>query len=89
MKFLEPTRKPKVIYTDSSLEIGKSCEELYWNHCTSTPHRSETNVGCRKSSAQSERRDICSIVAISSGQRMVGGFHGVSLLSAKYSGSYI
>ena len=43
MKFLEPTRKPKVIYTDNSLAFGKSCEELSWNHCTSTPHRSETN----------------------------------------------
>ena len=43
MKFLEPTRKPKVIYTDNSLEFGKSCEELSWNHCTSTPLRSETN----------------------------------------------
>ena len=43
MKFLEPTRRPKVIYTDNSLEFGESCEELSWNHCTSTPHRSETN----------------------------------------------
>ena len=42
-KFLEPTRKPKVIYTDNSLNFGKACEELIWNHCTSTPHRSETN----------------------------------------------
>ena len=41
-KFLEPNRKPKVIYTDNSLEFGKSCEGLSWNHCTSTPHRSET-----------------------------------------------
>ena len=24
-------------------EFGKSCEDLSWNHCTSTPHRSETN----------------------------------------------
>ena len=38
-----PTRKPKVIYTGNSLESGKSCEDLPWNHCTSTPHRSETN----------------------------------------------
>ena len=38
-KFLEPERKPKVIYTDNSLEFGKACEDLY---CTSTPHRSET-----------------------------------------------
>ena len=42
-KFLEPKRKPKVIYTDNSLEFGKSCKDLSWNHCTSTPHRSETN----------------------------------------------
>ena len=38
-KFLEPNRKPKVI----SLEFGKACEDLSWNHCTSTPHRPETN----------------------------------------------
>ena len=42
-KFLEPKRKLKVIYTDNSLEFGKACEDLSWNHCTSTPHRSETN----------------------------------------------
>ena len=42
-KFLEPDRKPKVIYTSHSLEFGKACENLSWNHCTSTPHRSETN----------------------------------------------
>ena len=42
-KFLEPERKPKVISTDNSLEFGKACEDLSWNHCTSTPHRSETN----------------------------------------------
>ena len=42
-KFLEPERKPKVIYTDNSLEFGKACEDLSWNHCTSTPHRSEVD----------------------------------------------
>ena len=40
-RFLEPDRKPKVIYTDNSLEFGQACEDLSWNHCTS--HRSETN----------------------------------------------
>ena len=40
---MEPNRKPKVIYTDNSVEFGKVCEDLSWNHCTSTPHRSETN----------------------------------------------
>ena len=42
-KFLEPKRKPDVTCTDNSLEFGKACEDLSWNHCTSTPHRSETN----------------------------------------------
>ena len=43
-KFLEPRRKPKVVHTDNSPEFGKSCEELSWNHCASTPRRSETNA---------------------------------------------
>ena len=38
-----PNRKPEVIYTDNSLEFGKSCEVLSLNHSFSTPHRSETN----------------------------------------------
>ena len=33
LKFLEPNRKPKVIYTDNSLDFGKACEDLSWNHC--------------------------------------------------------
>ena len=42
-KFLEPERNPKGIQTDNSLEFDKACEDLSWNHCTSTPHRTETN----------------------------------------------
>ena len=42
-KFLKPDRKPKVIYTDNSLEFGKACEDLSWNQGTSTPNRSETH----------------------------------------------
>ena len=42
-KFLEPDRDLKLIYTDNSLEFGKACGDLFWNHCSSTPHRSETN----------------------------------------------
>ena len=66
MKFLERTRKPKVIYIDNSSEFGKSLEKLSWNHCTSTPHRSGLH-----------------------NQSMVGGFHGMLLLSAKYLGSLV
>ena len=42
-KFLEPDRKPKVIYIDNCFEFGTACEDLSWNHCTSTLHRSEIN----------------------------------------------
>ena len=42
-KFLEPSQKPKVIYTNNLLEFAKSCEELSWNHRTATRHRSETS----------------------------------------------
>ena len=31
-KFLEPSQKPKVIFSDNSLEFGKCCEDLSWNH---------------------------------------------------------
>ena len=30
------------MYTDNSLEFGKACEDLQWNHCTSTLYRRET-----------------------------------------------
>ena len=42
MKFLEPTRKPKVIYTDNSLGFGKACENNGIIARQQTPHRSET-----------------------------------------------
>ena len=42
-KFLEPDGKLKIIYSDKSLEFGKACEDVSWNHCASTPHRSHTN----------------------------------------------
>ena len=67
MKFLEPTRKPKVIHTDNSLEFGKSCEDLSWNHWYGNTTQIRDEWDCRKSSAQSERRDICGIVAVRSG----------------------
>ena len=62
---LEPTRKPKVIYTDNSLEFGKSCEELPWNHCTSTPRRSETNGVAEK--AVRRVKEVTSAALLQSG----------------------
>ena len=62
-----PNRKPKVIYTDNSLEFGKACEDLSWNHCTSTPHRSETNGIAERAVRRVKGRHLCCIVAIRSG----------------------
>ena len=64
-KFLEPERKPKVIYTDNSLEFGKSCEDLSWNHCTSTPHRSQTD-GIAERAVRRVKEGTCCVVAIGS-----------------------
>ena len=45
---------------------AKLCEDLSWNHCTSTPHRSETNGIAERAGAQSKGRHLCCIVAIRS-----------------------
>ena len=42
-KFLELVRKSNFICTDNSMEFGEAGEDLTWNHCTSSPHLSETN----------------------------------------------
>ena len=42
VKLLEPSHRTKVVSTDNSMEFGKACEDLSWNHRTSTLHRSET-----------------------------------------------
>ena len=47
-KFLEPDASPKVICIDNSLIFGKACEDQLWIHCTSTPHRPETNGGAER-----------------------------------------
>ena len=41
--FWNPRGNPKSFTPNNSLEFGKACEDLSWNHCTSTPHRSETD----------------------------------------------
>ena len=60
-KFLEPERKPKVIYTDNSLEFGKACEDLSWNHCTSAPHRSETS-GIAERAVRRVKEGTCAVL---------------------------
>ena len=81
-KFLEPD-KPKVIYTDNSLEFGKVCEDLSWNHCTSTPHRSETNGIAER--AVRRVKEGTSAVLLQSGlnESWWGRFYGMLHLSSK------
>ena len=43
-KFSESSEKSKVISTNNFLEFDRACDELSWNHCTSSSHRSENNV---------------------------------------------
>ena len=73
----------KVICTNNSLDVGKSCEELSWNHRTSTPHKSKTYGIVKRAVRRVKKRDICGTITIRSGRNMVGGFHGMLLLSAK------
>ena len=82
-KFLEPTRKPKVIYTDNSLGIWQSL----WRSFLESLYVNTTQIGntwdCWESSTQSEGRYVCGTVAIRSGCKMVGWFFGMLLLSSK------
>ena len=60
-KFLKPPEKPKVIHTDKTLECGRSCGELTWNHSTSTPHRSETN-GVAERAVRRTKEGTCAVL---------------------------
>ena len=82
-KFLQPSQKPKVIYSVKSLEFGKSCEELSWNHRTSTPHRSETN-GIAERAVRSVKEGTSAVLLQSRfDEKVVVRFHGMLLLSSE------
>ena len=88
-KFLEPNRNPKVIYTDSSLEFGKACEDLSWNHCTWTPHRSETNGVAERAVRRVEEGTSAVLLQSGLDEKWWGRFHGMLCLSAKHSRSLV
>ena len=48
-----------------TVQFGKACEDLSWNHCTSTPHRSETN-GIAERAVRRVKEDT-SVVLLQSG----------------------
>ena len=82
-KFLEPNRKPKGHLHWQFLRIWQSL----WRSFMESLYVDTTQIGnkwyCWKSSAQSKRRYLCCIVAIGSGWKLVGRFHGRLFLSAK------
>ena len=82
-KFLEPSHRPTVVYTDNLMEFGEACEDLSWNHRTSTPHRSETKWHRWKSRPTSKGRYVSSIATVRTGWKVVVIFYGMLLLSAK------
>ena len=86
-KFLEPTWKPKVFCTDNSLEFGKACEDLSWNHCTSTPHRSQTNVIAERAVRSVKEETSAVLLHSGLGEKWWADFHEMLLLCAKHSRS--
>ena len=44
-KFLEPDRKPQVIYTDNSLEFDKACEDHSWRIIVRQHHTDQKQMG--------------------------------------------
>ena len=56
--------KPGVIYTDSSLEFTKACEDLSWNHDKSIPQRSETNVIADRADRRKIERTFTDLVSM-------------------------
>ena len=87
--FLEPTRKPKVIYTNNSFEFDKACEDLSRNHSTSTLHRSETSGDAERAARRIEEGTTAVLLQSGQDEKMVGRFHGMLLLSAICSRSLV
>ena len=59
---IQPHENPIVVYTDSSLEFGKGCADLQWNHSTSLPRRPGNTRNCRQSSKKSQRRHFINCI---------------------------
>ena len=58
-RFIPPSQKADRIYTNNSKEFIEACQDVQWNHDTSTPHRVRNERSRRKSRPQSERRNSC------------------------------
>ena len=71
------------------MEFGKACEDQAWKHCASTPHRSETNWSAERAVRRIKEGTPAILLQSGIGRKLVGGFHGMLLLPAKYSGQIV
>ena len=76
-----------------TLTIPWNFRQSLWRSFLESLYVDTTQVGnkwcCWESSTESERRHLCSVVAIRSGWKLVGRFYGMLLLSAKPSRSLV
>ena len=84
-KFLDPSEKPKVIHTHNSVEFGKACEDLSWDHCTSTPHRSEINGIAERAVRRIKQGTSAVLLQPGLDEKWWADIYEVLLLSAKHS----
>ena len=74
MKFLEPTRKPKVMYTDNSLEFGKFAR-IYPGIIARQHHTDQKQMGLLKKQCAERKmghlRSCCSPVWVTNGGRIL------------------
>ena len=83
-KIMEPSHRPKVVKTENSMEFGKPCEVLSWNHRTSTLHRSETNGIAERAVRRVKGRYFNSIATVRTGWKVVVWRYGMLLLFTKW-----
>ena len=84
-KVLRGDEEPKVMYTDNSVEFGRSCEELSWN--PPTPHSSEINGIAERAVRRIKEGTSAGLLQSGLDEKLVGRFHGMLHLSAKRSRS--
>ena len=76
-RFLEQ-EDPKVVQPYNSLEFIKACEGLFWNHCTSTPHRPVTTGIAERAVRKSQRMHFYNYSGtVSMGRTMLGRCSGI------------
>ena len=82
MKFMEPTRKPKVIYWQL-LEVWQVLRGIYPGIIVRQHHTDRKHMGLQKEQCAEWKKGHCGAVAVRSWWRMVGGFYWKLLVSAK------